>query len=180
MQDYITPDEFARFIRQASRGSRQLDGAVLAKADGVELTATDARTGTLRDRAFHSHVPSLKRFIRRNRNAEFTLAIHALGTVARQLRSALGAPDFYKRVEGREVMDIRECPVEVGGREAIFLADGQVNAWTAVTIRWPRDPEGRATLRDTLVILIEPHGCATQGSGNREKSTTRQGTLTFG
>lgn len=179
MQDYITPDKFARFIRQASRGSRQLDGAVLAKADEIELTATDPATGELRDRAFHTHVPSLKRFIRRNRDAEFTLRVHASHTVARQLRCALGAPDFYKRLEGREVMDIRKCPVEVGGREAIFLADGEVNVWRGVSIFWPRDPIGRAIIRSAVVILVEPHPTVGRGSGPPRPTQSEQIPLGF-
>jgi len=143
-------------VRALQAGTRRLPAKLICKAAEVELTAHEGRAGAVADRAFDTNGAVLKKFIRKNRDADFTLRMRASGGVADQIRQALGAEDFYRRTTAGEQLDLREFPMDVGGRESIFLANGDVSVWRGVTVRWPRDPAGKATLRGALVILTTP------------------------
>ena len=150
-QSYPPSDASAEKLRALRAGTRRLPGKLICKADQVELTAHEG--GAVADRAFDTSAAPLKKFIRRNRGGDFTIRMQASGAVVDQIRQALGAEDFYRRTTGQQRLDLRELPIDVGGREAIFLAKGDVSVWRGVTVRWPRDPAGKATLRGALVIL---------------------------
>ena len=152
----LATDSDAAKVRSLQTGTRLLPGKLICKACEVELTAHQGRAGALADRAFDTNATVLKKFIRKNRDADFTLRMRASGGVADHIRQALGAEDFYRRTTGQQRFDLRELPIDVGGRKAIFLADGDVSVWRGVTVQWPRDPAGRATLRGALVILTTP------------------------
>lgn len=142
-----------RILSCLAERTLDLRASSLSGSEQIEITATHRRSGALFERAWASGVPELKRFIRRNRQALFALHVTAKPSIARRLCAALGAPSLYTSSHSGERLRISESAAAGARREITILAEPETYAWRGVTIRFPRDPWQRASIRDALIIL---------------------------
>ena len=153
--EYQHPQHPASILRALASRSRVLDARLLGNARSVEVTAFDPSTGQIRDRISETRAAGIKQFVRRNRFASFAFRIIADRETAGSITSALGWSGCYETVKGPGSVLTRE--VLAVPREAICfrVEDGEVCTWPGVTVTFPRDDYGRATVRDAPVILFE-------------------------
>jgi hypothetical protein len=136
-----------------AKGNRELEASSLRGSEEIEITAWDRRTGALLDGACTTRLPELKKLVRRNRQALFTLRIWARPAMAHRLCSALGVPWLYDSSHSGERLRISIPLTADAKREITIAAEAETYAWHGVSIHFPRDRWQRATLRDTLLVL---------------------------
>ena len=147
-------NELQRTVRILDSRSRILDAKLLAEAREIELSADYVSIGKDTDRINTAVPKDLKSFVRRNRGARFTLRICTRRDSTKPIHDALGEPGYAEAFA-------RPTRVRLGAlgggsiRIAFFIAKGSVSAWLGVTVRFPRDPNGSAVIRDAFIILDE-------------------------
>ena len=146
----MNEEDIRRSVRLLRDRSVELNGKLLGKARHIEITAFEPHTGRLLDRCNSTRLADLKGVVRGNRRAGFVLRISSDPGTAGPIRAALESPDYFESVPKRT----RLALVADDGRECHFMATGEVYAWLGVSVVWPQDAAGRATIRDCFVVLI--------------------------
>ena len=150
-------DQLQRFVqRLGPPPCRTLKGKFLAGAEEIEMTAMDARSGSVLDRTATTSIPNLKQFVCKNPAKAFILRVRAGATVAQRVRAALGPEDRYVPASPGQKIRLQKLALNLRSREVAFVASGEVYAWEGITIQWPRDARGRSTVRGALLVLDSP------------------------
>jgi hypothetical protein len=132
----MNEEDIRRSVRLLRDRSVELNGKLLGKARHIEITAFEPHTGRLLDRCNSTRLADLKGVVRGNRRAGFVLRISSDPGTAGPIRAALESPDYFESVPKRTRLAL--------------VAD----AWLGVSVVWPQDAAGRATIRDCFVVLI--------------------------
>jgi hypothetical protein len=140
-------------VSHLARASRTLHAAALRGAEIIEVTAIDSRSGALRDSMWTRHPKEVKKFVRSNREAFFELRVAAGQATARRVLAALGAPDVCDSMHSRARLYLLYRFASTAKRVAIVAPQEGTYAWRPVSLIFPRDPSGRATIRGAVVIL---------------------------
>ena len=161
-------EQAREIVSRGARRSRTLHAAALRGAEMIEVTAIDRGTGALRDRMWTRRLKGAKQFLHRNREALFEAQLWAGPTTARRIFAALGEPDAYDSTYSRRRLYLLYQLASMTKRVAMVAPQEGTYAWRGVTLSFPRDASGRATIGGAVVILVVrspvhpsevPNGC---------------------
>jgi hypothetical protein len=169
-------EETREIVSCPARVSRTLDADALRAAEWIEVSAFRRRTQEPLDYKWTRRLEEVKKFFRRHCQAFCELRISGGPATARRILAALGEPDAYDSDHSRAGLYFRYHLANITKRAAIVAPAEGTYAWRRVTVSFPRDPGGRATIRNAVVILTvrrvapksaepaSPLGCASQSA----------------
>ena len=134
--------------------SQNLDVTAVKSAAEIRLEAMDPRTGRIADSTTSTSWNDIKAVRRTNPHCVFALRIVGDTDEIRTAREQMGEPGYSGLLAEGFSMQL----FGTGGgrfRQMHFMTPGQVFAWFGITVLFPRDPNGSATIRDALVVVVE-------------------------
>jgi hypothetical protein len=154
----ITPPENGsnnptKLLRALTSRSCILDAGLLRGAENIEITAAEPRTGVVLNSICTRRLLVAQNFIRRNRRALFTLHVSCAPVIAERVQVVLGGPALYDSTASDGRFHISYPAPCAAMREIVRFPHSLICAWCGVTVRFPRDPYGRATIRDAVIVV---------------------------
>jgi len=147
-------DTIERGVPAFPPGGEVLEAKNLAGAERIRLEATNLRSRVVADSFTSTDLTQLKQFVRRNRGCLFSLRVNGPIEDLQAAVDQLGEPGYTQDFSTPTRLRL----FGTGGRsfrQAYLMASGRISAWLGITVRFSRDPNGSATIRDAFVIFVQ-------------------------